>query len=77
VNISLELQLVNISLELLDIICNSFHQAAGTHLGFFIECKTSVSAPCLASITKGFMRLKALTRFDCGKQFQLDKFYYT
>ena len=62
-------QLVDFKLVILDIfkkllICDICYPS-----GVFIECKTSVSAPCLASITKGSMRLKGLTQFDCGKQF--------
>ena len=70
------LQLVNINLVILDILQKLFICIICYPSRIFIECKTSVSSPCLASISKGSMRLKGQTRFDCGAQFQLFKFQH-
>ena len=60
------LQLGDIFLVVLDILWKLFICIICHPSRIFIECKTSVSAPCLASISKGSMRLKGQTRFDCG-----------
>ena len=63
------LQLVNIILVVLDILWKLFIHVICYPSKIFIECKASVSSPCLASISKVSMRLKGLTWFDCGSQF--------
>jgi hypothetical protein len=60
---------VNIKLVILDIFRKLFIHDICYPFRIFIECKTSVSSPCLASITKGSMRIKGLTWFDSGKKF--------
>ena len=75
-NLPQGLQLVNIILVVLDILRKLFICIICYPSGIFIECKASVSSPCLASISKGSMRLKGLTRFDCSLQFQLIKFQH-
>ena len=70
------LQLVNIILEVLDILQKLFISIICYPSEFFIGCKASVSSLGLASISKGSMRLKGLTLFDCGLQFQLINFQH-
>jgi len=54
------LQLVNVFLVVLDILRKLFISIICYPSGIFIGCKASVSSPCLASISKGSMRLKRL-----------------